>query len=139
MRLEHLCDFDLAYTTDFLLVQPFGGEEGAGYGEGDGTVTGRLSGRVRWVNHPRRRSDAVMLPSTDGWVETDDGSRVLFTFEGRTPTTGPQAGQQLLRVGFVAEEPYAWLNTVFAVAEGRVHFETLRALIRVHECLHELE
>jgi hypothetical protein len=139
MRLEHLSDFDLAYTTEFLLVRPHGTEEGAGYGEGDGTAHGRLAGRVRWVNHPRRRSDGMMLPDTAGHVQTDDDHTVLFSLQGRTPTEGPQSGQQLLRVQFQAEAPYDWLNTVFAVAEGRVDFETMRALIRVYECVHDLQ
>jgi hypothetical protein len=28
IRLDHVFDIELAYTTEFLLVQPFGGEEG---------------------------------------------------------------------------------------------------------------
>jgi hypothetical protein len=137
VRLEPLCEFDLSYTTEFLLVQPFGTEEGEAYGEGEGTVSGRINGRVRWVNHPHRRSDAVMLPNTDGMIETEDGARVLFTLQGRTPTEGPNSGQQLLRVQFTADEQYDWLNLVFAVAEGKVDFERMAALIRVFECVHD--
>ena len=138
MRLEPLCDFELAYTTEFVLVQPFGTEEGAAYGEGDGSVRGRVNGSVRWVNHPRRRSDAAMLPEADGLITTDDGSPVVFRLRGRTPTTGAASGAQLVCVEFVAGPPHDWLNLVFAVGEGRVDFETLRALIRVFECVHEL-
>ncbi len=29
MRLEILCEMDLGYTTEFFLVQPYGGEEGS--------------------------------------------------------------------------------------------------------------
>jgi hypothetical protein len=139
VRLEPLCNFDLAYTTEFFLVQPFGTEEGAAYGEGEGTVKGRLNGSVRWVNHPRERSDAVMLPNTDGVIETDDGARVLFHFAGRTPSEGPSAGQQLLRVQFTGDGRYNWLNLVFAVGEGKVDFERMAALIRVFECVHDYE
>jgi hypothetical protein len=139
MRLEPLCDFDLAYTTEFVLVQPFGTEEGAAYGEGEGNVSGRVDGTVRWINHPRRRSDAVMLPNTDGLIETEDGARVLFHLAGRTPSEGPAAGQQLLRVQFVADAQYEWLNLVFAVGEGRIDFERMHALIRVFECVHDFE
>ena len=77
MRLEHLCDLELAYRemptlgTDFVLVRPYGSEEGTGYGEGDGKVSGpQLSGTVRWVNHPHRRSDRVMLPDAHGVILT---------------------------------------------------------------------
>ena len=51
MRLEYLCDMELAYReapglgAKLLLIRPFGGEEGTGYGEGDGAVDGpRLRG-----------------------------------------------------------------------------------------------
>ena len=71
MRLEHLCDMELVYREEalyggkFLLVRPYGGEEGSGYGEGDGSVSGsKLSGRVRWVNHPHRRSVERRNPAT---------------------------------------------------------------------------
>ncbi len=75
MRLEHFCDLQLAYRQEafgeFALVRPYGGQEGRGYGEGDGSVTGeKLSGRVRWVNHPRRRSDGAMLPDASGIIQT---------------------------------------------------------------------
>ena len=52
MQLEYMCDMELIYREEplyankFLLVRPYGGEEGTGYGEGDGTVTGpQIQGR----------------------------------------------------------------------------------------------
>ena len=57
------------YGGKFLVVQPYGSEEGTGYGEGDGTFTGpRLQGKARWVNHPHRRSDGMMLPDAHGVI-----------------------------------------------------------------------
>ena len=44
MRLEHVCDMELVYREEpayggkFLLVRPYGGEEGTAYGEGDATL-----------------------------------------------------------------------------------------------------
>lgn len=120
-------------------MRPYGGEDGSGYGEGDGTVEGAVRGRLRWVNHPRRRGDAVMLPDVHGLLETDDGARILVKLDGRTPTAGEEEGQQLLRVRFETEDDrYRWLNLVFAVAEGNVDFETLVARMRVYRCVHEL-
>ena len=70
MQLEYICDMELSYREEalyakkFLLVRPFGTEEGTGYGEGDGTVMGpQLRGSLRWVNHPHRRSDGTMIGS----------------------------------------------------------------------------
>jgi hypothetical protein len=87
MRLEHLCDMEFVHQEapglgeKFLLIRPYGGEEGSGYGEGDGTVTGpQFQGRLRWVNHPHRRSDGAMLPNAHGVIRTDDDATIMFSF-----------------------------------------------------------
>src|SRR5512138_3229419 len=102
MQLEYICDMLLAYRAEpltgekFLLVRPYGGEEGLGYGEGDGTVTGpRIQGSLRWVNHPHRRSDGIMLPDAHGFIVTQDNAFIMFTLQGRTVFEQEQ-GRQLL-------------------------------------------
>lgn len=145
MRLDHLCDLDLVYRDEalyggkFVLVRPFGGEEGHGYGEGGGTVDGRrLRGRVRWVNHPRRRSDGAMLPDTHGVIATDDGALVLFSLQGRTFFEA-ERGKQLLTVLFESDaEQYRWLNAAICVLEGVVDAERFAMRARVYQCVHEL-
>jgi hypothetical protein len=140
MRLEHLCDMDLGYTTEFFLVQPYGGEEGSAYGEGDGSVTGdTLSGSARWSNHPHRRSDGSMLPNARGVIETPDGARVIFDLEGRTIwSEDGNTGGQNLTVTFEAEdERYKWLNNVLCVGEGVIDTEKMRAYIGVYRCINE--
>src|SRR5512144_1959987 len=109
MKLEHICDLELVYREEavysgkFVLVRPFGGEEGSGYGEGDGTANGpRIRGALRWVNHPHRRSDGTMLPDAHGLILTDDHASILFTLQGRTVFEGEQ-GKQLLSVIFETE------------------------------------
>jgi hypothetical protein len=79
MRLDYLCDMDLTHRSQsfgkFVLVRPYGSEEGAGYGEGEGTVRGdRLQGTAIWANSSRRRSDGAMLPDVHGVIQTDDGA-----------------------------------------------------------------
>src|SRR5713101_7942969 len=50
VRLEPVCDMQLSYQGSFSLVKPYGGEEGSGYGNGDGRAEGpRLSGAVQWA------------------------------------------------------------------------------------------
>jgi len=145
MQLEFICDMDLVYreqplTGDkFLLVRPYGGEEGTAYGEGDGTVTGpRLQGTLRWVNHPHRRSDGIMLPDAHGIILTHDKAVILFTLQGRTVFEAGQ-GKQLLSVLFEAEaEPYRWLNTTLCVLEGLIDGERLRMRARVYACRSDL-
>src|SRR5215470_19219666 len=53
------------------------------YVTGDGHVTGeRLSGSVRWTNHPRRRADGTWLPDFHGVISTNDDAQILFSFSG---------------------------------------------------------
>ena len=145
MRLEHLCDLELIYRempglgTKFVLVQPYGTEEGSGYGEGDGQVSGtRLSGSLRWVNHPHRRSDGTMLPDAHGVILTGDGATLLFSLQGRTMFVGDQ-GQQLLRVLFETEaERYRWLNSALCVLEGQIDAVRMGMQARVFVCVSDL-
>jgi hypothetical protein len=147
MRLEPIGTLQLSYSDEgFVLVRPYGSEEGSGWGEGDGTISGdRVRGTVRWMNSPHRRSDVVMEPHAHGRIHTDDGAVILFLLEGRTPLEGDEAGQQLLRLSLEAEdERYTWLNSALVVAEGIIresepgsdryvmHAELFR-------CIHELQ
>jgi hypothetical protein len=130
---------NLAFRTGFTLVRPYGSEEGSGYGEGDGEVSGpRLSGSVRWVNHPHRRSDGTMLPDVHGLITTGDGAAILFALSGRTGFVG-DSGTQLLAVTFESDaEPYRWLNSTMHVLEGVISAETLVMRAKVYTLVHEL-
>jgi hypothetical protein len=144
MRLELVCAMELAYDADgFALIQPYGGEEGTGFGQGSGNVSGdRLSGSVRWANQPRRRADGWMLPDAHGVIRTDDGAVVMFELRGRTgwvTVEGEKQGIQLLNAIFEAEaEPYRWLNDAVCVVEGVVDPVSLVMQARVYSCVHEL-
>ena len=143
MYLEHLCDFELAYRqtpildSTYVIVQPYNTEEGTGYGEGDGKAFGpKLNGKVRFVNHPHRRSDGTMLPDAHGVLLTDDGAILLFHIEGRTTFMGDR-GKQLLLVLFETEaEHYKWLNTALCVLEGVIEAPLMR--MRGYVCIQEL-
>lgn len=139
MRLDWLCDMDLAFRGGFTLVRPYGSEEGAGYGEGDGRATGpRLAGSIRWVNHPRRRSDGTMLPDVHGIITTDDGGSVIFAFAGRTGFVG-DTGVQLLSVTFESDSAeHCWLNAAMGVLEGVIDAETLVMRAKVYTLVNEL-
>src|SRR4051794_5256231 len=125
MRLEFLCDLQLTYREEpfyggiLAMVKPYGGEEGSGYGEGEAVLTGeKLSGKMRWVNHPHRRSDAVMLPDLHGIIATDDGAFVLISLQGRTVFQDGM-GMQLLTVTLESQdERYRWVNNAHCVLEG---------------------
>lgn len=140
MRLEHLCDLELVYQhTDlldgkFVLVQPYGGEEGTGSVTGD-----RLAGTVRWVNHPHRRNDGAMLPDVHGVIRTTDDALVMFSLTGRTVWTEAGPGRQVLTTLFESEdERYVWLNGVYCVLEGAIDPERMAMRARVYVCINEL-
>lgn len=147
MRLDYLCDMDLTYRSQssgkLVLVRPYGSEEGAGYGEGKGTVSGdRLRGTAIWANSPRRRSDGAMLPDVHGVIQTDDGAHVLFSLHGRTmwiDSGENRRGRQNLVVMFEAEdERYRWLNDTLCVLEGVIEPKTMNMRSRIYLCVNEL-
>lgn len=145
MRLELLCEMQLVYDKidgkqDFVLIRPYySSEEGSGFGAGTGKVTGeKLSGTVRWVNHPHRRSDGTMLPNLHGVITTHDGASILVTMEGRTIFPTP-TGNQLLTATFEAEaDAYRWLNSIYCVLEGVIDLSTGEFNTRVYRCINEL-
>jgi len=148
MRLEELCAFEWRYDEEdgrvpdggFVLIRPYGGEEGSGYGEGAGTVTGRIKGRVVWSNHPHRRSDGRMMPDTHGLILTDDGARIVFELRGRTVFNEDRSrGGQTFVGSFESDDDnYCWLNDVMCIAEGVIHPEPNVIEIRVYAGINEL-
>jgi hypothetical protein len=122
MRLDRLCSIEFRYL-DAYFPKPYGDESGPGWGIGEGAVSGaRLSGTLRWSNHPSLRSDGVALPDFRGVISTADGAKVLVSFTGRTvfvPRGHQTVGRQLLLALFESDdEQYAWLNSEVGIAEG---------------------
>lgn len=144
MRIDFLGDMELVYRESalgekFHLVRPYGTEEGWGYGEGEGSIKGgKLSGRIRWVSHPRHRGDGSVLPNLDGMIKTEDGAIVLFTLQGKTVWVKGM-GRQLLAAMFATEDRrYSWLNDSFCVLEGAVDHLGLRIRSRLYLCVNEM-
>jgi len=134
-----LGDREGPYGGKLLLVRPYGGEEGTGYGEGNATFTGpKLRGTARFVNHPHRRSDGMMLPDVHGVLLTDDGAVIIYTMQGRT-VFRDQKGKPVGTVLFETEDDhYHWLNTTFCLLEGVLDVETLSVRARIYACVNEL-
>jgi hypothetical protein len=118
---------------------PYGNEGGAGYGELEGTVRGeKLTGSIRLANHPRRRSDGLMLPDAQGVIKTHDNALVLVSMQGRTVFT-EVGGRQLLSVLFETEdERYKWLNNTVCILEGSFDPDTMSMRAKIYACVSDL-
>jgi uncharacterized protein DUF3237 len=142
MRLEPLFHMDLDYEDGFFVLAPYGGTEGAGYGSGKGRVSGdRVSGAVRWVNHPRRREDGVLVPDAHGVIETEDEARIVFHLGGySTPIEGSPSVRLIVSPASFAtdDDRYRWLNDLVAIGEGTIDFQTLRISMRYFAVVAEL-
>jgi hypothetical protein len=137
MDLAPLCIFELSFDDPLDLVRsPPGG--GGIYGTGSGVVTGeRLSGRVRWTNHPRVRADGTTLPDLHGVVEIADGTTLMFEMLGVSTLLADGVSRDTrASVTFTAPDgPLAWLNEAFCVCEGAYDVVSEKGRFVIHQCL----
>ena len=87
----------------------------------EGMCEGRIGGRMRGANHPRRRVDRTFVTDFHGVIETDDGATVLFEAVGygrAYPVGRRQIVSSLMHVSDHAD--YRWLNDVVCVGTGEV-------------------
>jgi len=144
MRLEHLCELELRYDdTGVVTVQPYGSAEGNAFGTGTGAVRGdRLSGTLRWTNHPHRRSDGTFLPDVHGVITTGEGASILFSFGGRTGwanVRGEKIGVQLLTCLMESDaDAYRWVNDAVCVIEGLIDPVAMKMQAQMYACVNEL-
>ena len=137
MRVEQLVELTLEYDGDDpVIVRPFGGQGGQGFGTGTGRATGRLTGEVRWANFPRRREDGVFLPDIRGVVVTSDGP-VLWELHGISLPPDERDQRSLVgSVRFITDvEALAWLNDCVAVHEGALDLQAEVVRLPVWLCL----
>lgn len=97
------------------------GTEGHYFFVAEGTVEGRVSGRLQGANHPRSRVDRCALPSIQGAIDTDDGATVIFDWRGFARPTPPERRQIHVAATHVCgDERYAWLNDTICVGTGEI-------------------
>lgn len=120
MRLEPLYRLVFSYSESYRA-----GDEWLLVGEG--RCEGRVSGRYRCVNRPRRRPDGTWVPDMDGAVETDDGATVLLRLTGRGEPEAEPTGRVVVTLRHVADdERYAWLDGAVCAAAGDVRDREIR-------------
>ena len=84
MRLEHLFDLDLRDEGEYVVVRPYGGQDGIGYAAGTGRATGpRIEGKVPLLEQPAScAGTACCYLPLDGAIATDDDARIVFSSTG---------------------------------------------------------
>jgi hypothetical protein len=133
MRLNPLCD--ARWTYDLIHeVSPSSSADGRVYGQGVGTLTGRLSGTATWSNFPRLH-EGFALPDARGVIHVDDGE-VLFALTGLSSLAD---GRGLHVMTFQTAAPaHLWLNDVLAIGEGSIDVAHAQLAMRYYECEVEL-
>jgi len=141
MRLERFARMTMRYAHGSWM-RPYAeqGVEAAGYGAGDGIVTGEIDGELSWANYPRRREDGVWTPNVRGRIVTTAGDELLLSVHGQSvleQTAGTHRAI-LARVELTTQaERLRWVNTCFFVAEGEIDEETDDVWMNVFACVHE--
>ena len=87
----------------------------------EGTCEGKLAGRLRASNHPRRRGDGAFEPNFQGVIETVDGAVIYHECRGYGRAY-PPGRRQIVVSGFHLSDhaKYRRLNDVVTVGTGEV-------------------
>jgi len=139
MRLETFGRFTMRYARASW-ARPYAGKEGAGYGDGEGQVTGTINGSLIWSNYPRRREDGVWTPNVRGRIQTTEGDEILMSIHGQSVAESAPGQRRaiLARIELMSDAPaYRWLNTCFLVGEGEIDEEVEDAWIEAFVCVNE--
>ncbi len=122
MRLERLYSVLFHYPEAwFVELDDERGIESQHFLIAEGRCEGRLSGRLRGANHPRRRTDLTYLPDFQGVIETDDGATIAFDLRG-FGRSYPEPNRQVVGVvtHLTGDEHYRWLNDAVCPLAGEV-------------------
>jgi hypothetical protein len=148
MKLGLLFEGELLFDETTEVGFPAYGDDGdwLAYVQGGGAVSGeRLSGDVRWTNHPRRRADGTWLPAFEGVIKTNDLAEILFAVSGYNQGVADayeyEHRSALAALTLASASPaYLWVNQVFAVIEAdvRPNADPEYWRLRAYECLNEI-
>jgi hypothetical protein len=131
MQLAHLCDAEWRYDL-MEAVEPSSAGDGRLYGQGAGTLTGRVSGRATWSNFPRLRGEFAH-PDARGFVTAGSGALIFFTLTGLSSL---RDGRGVHVLEFQTEDPeHLWLNEVLAIGEGSIDPDRGLLAMRYYECV----
>jgi hypothetical protein len=140
MRLESFGRVSMTYGGASW-HRPYGGEEGLGFGHGEGAITGEIEGKVVWANYPRRREDGVWTPNLRGMITAADGHELVLSVHGQSVEEEAPGNRRaiLARIELTTEaEPYRWLNTSFLVGEGEIDEERENWWLDAYVCVSDV-
>ena len=124
MQLRPLYSVRFHYPADWAveLTGPAGKEE-QHFFLAEGTCTGRISGRFRGANHPRRRTDLTFVPDFQCVIESEDGAVIYFDYQGYGRGY-PKGRRQIVTAAWhvTGDERYQWLNDAICVGCGEVRW-----------------
>jgi hypothetical protein len=124
MRLEPLYRLRFTYPDSWEthLTSKLGTEE-QHFFLAEGHCDGRINGRFRAANAPRRRTDGTFTPHFHEVIETDDGATIYLEFRGYGRTYPAGRRQWLVAGTHLSDaEAYHWLNEAIVVGTGEVRW-----------------
>ena len=122
MQLKPLYSVRFRYPDawDVEITGP-GGVEEQNFLFAEGLCTGRIAGRFRGANHPRRRTDHTFEMDFQGFIETEDGATVIFDYQGYGRSYPKGRRQVVGAAKHVSDhQNYMWLNDSICVIAGEV-------------------
>jgi hypothetical protein len=125
MRLESLYRLRFTYPEgwEITLTGELGSEEQHLY-FAEGHVEGRISGRFRGSNFPRRRTDKTFIPNFHGIIQTDDGATILLEYHGYSRAYPAGRRQWVVAATHLCDDArYSWLNDGISVGTGEVRWQ----------------
>ena len=122
MRVEPL--YRATWTTPeswSVELEGEAGTEGRSFFIVEGRADGRLSGRLRAANYPRRRVDGTLTPDFRGVLETDDGATILFAWQGYVRSGSNDVRELVGSITHVSDDDrYRWLNDRIGAVVGEI-------------------
>ncbi|MCI0711818.1 MAG: hypothetical protein L0154_16805 [Chloroflexi bacterium] len=133
--LRILFELEMQYRVDQPAITSPEGKVGEYIGSGDGTVTGKIDGLLRWDLY-EAIDDDVCLTNLAGEIEVADGSIIRFDARGHgkvTRANQPHLWTMVYGVKFSTDSQiHDWLNTTLGVWVGQFDMQTYKHKYRVY-------
>jgi hypothetical protein len=121
VQLQSLYRMRFGYPEEWGVDLAEQGAESRFFFIAEGRCEGRIAGRLRAANFPRRRGDGTFQPDFHGVIETDDGATLMLDLYGYGRAY-PVGRRQIVAFAIhVTDAPaYGWLNDVVCAVAGEV-------------------